>query len=120
MIQMSVLHSHFKGRNLLMEPKLMISPKGRAATSVMQKSFKVDSKPSSSCCVTCQNMVFPLVYVVLYLLSASLMSTIWYFLASLSRVPSFIKPAISSLVLAAMSEPLRKAMPYSSASSLML
>ena len=55
-IQTTVLVSHRRGVNLLMEPKETTSPRGTAPISVITNSFKVCRKPSFKAPVTVKNI----------------------------------------------------------------
>ena len=56
MIQTTVLVSHRRGVNRLMEPKEMIRPRGRAPIRVTANSFRVCRKPSFRAPMTVRNI----------------------------------------------------------------
>lgn len=114
---MNTLHSHFKGLNLLIEPKLKIRPNGRAATRVIPKSFTVVRKPSRSIFVTSKNI---LIFCYLSAFSHYPARTTPYFCAREARVPSALSSSITSLTFAVNSESFANAIPYSSSPSSIL
>lgn len=110
-IHTNVFVSQRRGLNLLIEPKLIISPSGRAKSNVSANIFNVIPKPFESSRVTEINFSITCVLSekATYLTSVSL-----YFSARAGSVPSSISSSIQLLNFSAISEPFLKPTPYSS------
>lgn len=58
MTQTKPFEKYFRGLNLLIEPKAITKPKGKAKTRVSTNISRVFEKPSKRLCVTFQNIFY--------------------------------------------------------------